>query len=229
MGFMTRLNYFIELYFGVIRNIFKLRLWLPFTLYALLQFGLLLTLLYYVHPRIYPVLHPLVSLLGDRQAPMFSHYPGLFVLLPSVVQWGKLALGIVFEGLAAGLTAVLFLRVYSGANKEKVSLSLAFSKWLHLMGVWSFIVAILLFVNWLLPVLLSDYLVGNPRRLMAFGVLMRLFTVLLYSIFIFAVPAVIVFRDNLLKALRHSVRLFLHNPVFSFFLALVPYRSLGGQ
>jgi len=223
MGFIGRLNYFVELYLSVLKNIFKIRLWIPFTIYAILQFGVLVAFMYYVHPHVFPVLNPLVNLLGEQRADIFSHYPGLFLLLPSVVQWGKLLVGIIFEGLAAGLTSVLFLRIYSASHESAASVKIAFSRWLHLLGVWVSITAILLLVNWSLPSLLSDYLVGNPRRLMAFEAMMRLLTVSIYAVFIYAVPSVIVFRDNLLKALGNSLRFFIHNPVFSFFLALIPY------
>ena len=219
MSIVLGLNRFIAVYLSVFKHFLKGRVWLPFFLYALLQFLVLLAVRNYVHPMVYPVLSPLVALFGERPAQIFSHYPGLFLMLPSVAQWVKLALGVLFEGLAVGIVSVYFLRLYSN---ERPAVSLAFGKWPTLLIVWTIITAILMAINWFLPTLFTDMLYLNPRRQFVFGVGLRLLTVVIYSVFLYAVPSIIVYKNGIIGALKDSVRLFIRHPFFTFFLALVP-------
>ena len=221
--FLDRLNLLIGLYLASLRNVFKLYIWMPFFIYACLQFAVLILCVNYVSPRIYPVLFPLASIISDRMASAMSHYPGLYLLLPDFFQFVKISMGVVFEGLAAGLTVILFIRVFARAKKGEWKLSYSFSKWPHLLLTWTIITAILVVLNWYLPHLTRAYLVGSPRRIMLFEIGIRFITVLIYSIFIYAVPAVIVMRLNFLGALAASIRFFSRYPIFSFFLALIPY------
>ncbi|MBN2227062.1 MAG: hypothetical protein JW763_06825 [candidate division Zixibacteria bacterium] len=220
MSFVLGMNRFIAVYLSVFRHFFKGRLWWPFVLYALLQFLVLLAVKNYVHPMIYPVLSPIIGLFGERPAQIFSHYPGMFLMLPSVAQWIKLALGVLFEGLAVGLVSVSFLRLFS---QDRPTAALAFGKWPSLLIVWTIITAILMAINWFLPNLFSDILYLNPRRQFVFGIWMRLLTVVVYAVFIYAVPSIIVYKNNIGEALKDSLRLFFRHPFFTFFLALVPY------
>jgi len=220
MSVVLGLNRFIAVYLSVFKQIFKGRLWLPFFLYALLQFIILIAVRNYVHPAVYPVLSPVVELFGERPANIFSHYPGLFLMLPTVAQWVKLVLGVLFEGLVVGVVSVYCLRMFSD---QRPNLSLAIAKWPTLLIVWTVITAVLMAINWFVPGLFTDLLYLNPRRQLMFGVGMRLLTVAVYSLFIYAVPSVIVYKNGVIEALKDSVRLFIRNPIFTFFLALVPY------
>jgi hypothetical protein len=159
---------------------------------------------------------------GD-DARFFSHYPGLFLLLPNIFQWGKLILGIVFEGLAAGLTAALFFGFFSSGIKKETKAGFAFSKWPHLLLAWTFITAILVLLNWILPQVFQSYLEGSPRRIAIFDIIFRLLTVFIYSIFIYAVPAIVVYGKSVWKSIKTSIGFFAKYPIFSFFLALIPY------
>ncbi|UCD16874.1 MAG: hypothetical protein JSV44_10510 [Candidatus Zixiibacteriota bacterium] len=218
------LNRFIGLYLNIFRTLLSFRLWLPFLLYAILQFLVLLACRYYTHPALYSILSAPVSLLGERQAEIFSHYPGLFILLPTVVQWGKLLIGVIFEGLIIGIGSVLFMRRFDSAGTgPEDRVSAAFSRWMLLQVVWVAITIILLLINWLLPTMLSEYLILSPRRQFVFGIMLRLITVFAFSVFIYAVPSVMVYKNSIAGALKGSVLLFSRYPIFSFFLALVPY------
>jgi len=223
VSFIDKLNRFIALYVFVLKKCGRLKTWLPFFLYGILQFLLLLLLVNYVNSYVYPVLSPIISLFGDIEKQMFHHYPGLYLLLPSVYQWIKIFAGILFEGLAVGLSVVLFLRIYGAERDEKLRLSFAFRRWLHLIAVWTVITAILVVVNMYAPRIFAEQLVAAPRRMLAFDIILRLISVIMYSLFIYAVPAVIVYKNNALRALLTSWRLFFRYPVFSFFLAFIPY------
>jgi hypothetical protein len=215
----------IGLYLAPLRSFWKGKVWLPFLIYAFLQAALLILLSSYTNPHIYPILSPLVRLLGEGRDDFFSHYPGLFLMLPQVFDWGKIFLGIVLEGLAAGLTSILFLRILAAkAEKESIRPGYAFSRWLHLAAVWSFITILLIvMISWLLPTLFSGLLHGSPRRALLFDMGLRLLTVFIYAIFVYAVPSVVVFRKSIWGALKQSISYFVRYPIFSFFLAFFPY------
>lgn len=77
--------------------------------------------------------------------------------------------------------------------------------------------------NLFLPDLFENFLSGSPRRIAAFEFCMGFLTVVLFSIFIYAVPAVIVYKNSFLQAFKTSISIFARVPIFSFFLALIPY------
>ncbi|MEP0829028.1 MAG: hypothetical protein HRF51_10950 [bacterium] len=223
MSFILKLNWLLTAYLAPLKNIFRWKLWAPFFIYGLLQLFLLLILKSYVYPFTYMFLSPLVALLGQGREIYFSHYPGLYILLPEIFQWGKLLLGIVAEGLFAGMTAILFLKVYSSGKGKSLQTSEAVSRWPSLIIIWGAITIILLLINWALPSLFRSLLAGSPRRIALFEILLRLFTVFVYGIFIYALPAMIIFRKSIWGALQTSFGYFAKYPIFSFFLALLPY------
>ena len=223
MDFIHQLNRLIGLYVSAIKSIFKTIIWLPFFLYAVLQLGVLTMCAFYVHPYIYPILSPLVAFFGDTRAELFGHYPGLYLLLPLVYQWGKLALGIIFEGLATGLTVVLFADYFGRHLPSRWRLSEAFRAWPQLFMGWLIITGILFIINWYLPETAANMLRQSPRRAALFDLGLRLVTVAVYSMFIYALPALIVLRQNLFRAFATSFGYFFKYPLFSFFLALIPY------
>jgi hypothetical protein len=223
LDFIEKLNRLIGLYASTLKSVFNLRLWVPFFLYALLQFAVLTLLLFYSRPHIFPILSPIVALMGGAEAELFSHYPGLYLMLPIVYQWGKLFVGIIFEGLAAGFTVVLFANYFSRRTSNRWRLSEAFKAWPQLLIGWVIITAILFVVNWYPPGMARTLLHQSPYRAAAFDIGLKIVTVALYSVFIYAIPAIIVLRQNVLRAIGTSLGYFFKNPFFSFFLALVPY------
>lgn len=223
MDFVDKLNRLIGLYASVLKTVFRLKIWLPYFLYAVLQFGVLIAFANYVHPSIYPILSPLAALMGGARAELFSHYPGLYLLLPLVYQWGKLAVGILFEGLATGLTVVLFTHLFGRRLSLQWKFSEVFARWPQLLLGWTFITAILFVLHWFLPEIVSDFIQGSPRRAALFDIGLRALTVVIYSIFIYTLPALIVYRQNIFKAFKTSIGFFVKYPIFSFFLVLIPY------
>jgi hypothetical protein len=223
LGFVDVLNRLLGLYLAALRSMRALRLWLPFFLYAVLQIVLLLLCISYVNPRLYPLLSPLISLLGERNAELFSHYPELFILLPYVFQWGKLFLSIIFEGLAIGLASALFVAAFQTRHRSYAKLSSVFTRWPQLLVTWTIITGVIFLVSWLAPEIFAEYLRGSPRRVEVFQVLLRVVTVVIYAVFVYAVPAMVVRGNNIVQGLRTSVICFVENPVFSILLVLIPF------
>lgn len=223
MDFFEKLNRLIGLYVSVIRSVFRLKIWLPFFIYSLGQFVILLICANYIRPTIYPLLSPLVAYLGETRAEAFAHYPGLYLLLPTVFFWAKLLFGIIFEALAAGLTALLFLHAFDRTRESRWKISGAFAKWPQLALAWVVITAVLLSINWFAPRLFSEFVVGSPRRQLALEIGLKFLTLAAYAVFIYAIPAIVVYKQNILRAFKTSIVFFARFPVFSFFLAFIPY------
>jgi len=223
LGFIQKLNWLIELYLSTLKSAWKISLWAPFVVYSVLQLFLLIALVSYVNPGIHTILSPVISLAAGMGSPLFGHYPDLFLMLPMVFQWGKLILGIIFEGLAAGVTSLLFLKAFTSSERAQTAYKSSFSRWPQLVITWTCITAVLVLVNWLLPSVFSGLLEGSPRRVAVFDIFLRLLTVFLYAIFIYAVPAVAAFQKSVWGAFKMSFSFFAKYPIFSFFLALVPY------
>jgi len=229
MNFLEHLNRFVGLYLDLFKSLRRPVIWLPFLVYAGFQFLLLLLLVNSSHPGFHGFLSPLVGsmeearLLSPGSASVFDHYPGLFVVLPSVFQWFKIVLGMVLEGLVIGLGAVLFIRYFVGVADPRTRVALAFRRWPQLLVVWTLITGLMLLVNLYLPRYFEAILVGSPRRLIVFEILMRLLTVGVYSLFVYAIPALMVRNGNILAAFKTSLGNFFRRPIFSFCLVLVPF------
>ncbi len=222
MNFIEKLNRFVGLYLTAFGTTIKGGAWLPFLIYTGLQMSALIFVVNYTNPFIYPLLSPLIVLIAGENASLFDHYPTLYLLLPFVYQWFKIAIGIIFEGLAAGLTIVLILRILAPTQHAGLKLAAAYKKWPQLLLVWTIITAILWSIDTYLPPIFAEQLADAPRRQMAFNIILRLLTVGIYSILMYAIPALIVRNAGFLKSFRISIKLFIKYPIFSFFLAFIP-------
>ncbi len=217
------MNRLIGLFVSAFKLFPKLTVWGPFIVYAVLQLALLLLCASYVKPSIYPILSPLVALLGQGAEELYSHYPGLYYMMPQVFQWGKLFLGFLFEGLAAGMTALLFLHYFQNRDSVKTKVSAALGRWGQLFLIWGLITLLLVLLNRFIPAALAGFVSGSPRRGAALDILMRLITVAVYAVFVYAVPAVAIEKKSLWGGIRLSVGYFVRYPIFTFFLTLLPY------
>ncbi len=222
MDFLTKLNRLVGLYLFALKTFLRGGVWLPFIIYGFVQFVILIFMANYTNPYIYPILSPIANFLLDDKALLLNHYPAIYLLLPYFFQWFKIAVGILFEGLAVGLTAVLILKVVNSSRFADLKLNFARNNWFQLALGWTLITIFLWGLNRYLPQLFSEFLASSPRRQMMFDLVLRLLTVGLYSIFIYALPAMIVYKNSLMAAFKTSFSLFVRNPIFSFFLALLP-------
>ncbi len=222
MDFLAKLNRLVGLYLFALKTFLRGGVWLPFIIYGFLQFAILIFMANYTNPYIYPILSPIATFLLDEKALLLNHYPAIYLLLPYLFQWFIIAVGILFEGLAVGLTVVLVLKVVNSSRFANLKLNFARNRWFQLALGWTLITVLLWTLNWYLPQLFSELLASSPRRQMLFDLVLKLLTVGLYSIFIYALPAIIVYKNSLTAAFKTSFSLFRMNPIFSFFLALIP-------
>jgi hypothetical protein len=221
LAVLERVNQFVLLFINTFRQLNQWRIWAVLLLYYGFQ-GLVL----YAHYA-YPVgllsglLTWWISLFGPDMASAFNHYPQHFLLLGKISYWAKLAIGLILEGAVLGAVASLFYRKLSGRALQGTKNASWIGRFLSLTLVWVIINGLMLAAGQLLPRLLADFLY-SPRRILAFSfVLMPFIFNLIFAIFFLAIPSVIMFRDDALKALSRSIKHFLRRPMTLFFLSFI--------
>ncbi|MCP4685538.1 MAG: hypothetical protein GY867_08810 [bacterium] len=216
MNLLKGINHYFLLILDTLRKIGHWRVWLVLMGYFLLNWFLLYAHYDFMSPLFYNVIKSWTLLVDADLAPAFTHYPQQFVLMDHYFGWSKIGLGLLFEGLMLGIVARLFARrVY----RRQIESRSVWSLWMHLMIVWIVLNGLWMLAASQIPALAAPYLTG-PRRIMAFAFAFLPFVfVAILSVLYCALPAVVIYGDNALKAVIRSLRLFLSRPFTSFFLA----------
>ena len=223
MTIVASINRFIGLFVDTFRQFGRGRIWLVLLAYFLLNWLLLYSHYNFVSPVFYGFVKFWTGLFGEQQATGFTHYPGHFLLLPYFFGWAKFILGIVLEGAILGGVALMFYHGFLQiAKEERATFKRVLSSWIHLVLAWLLINGLILLANLYLPDLLQQWLAGSPRRVRAFEfVVLPIIYVVILAVLFYMIPSVALFRENFLKALKRSLRLFIRNPFTSFFLSLL--------
>ena len=221
MALLERINQFILLIIETLRQLARWRIWAVLLPYYFLQWLVLYLLYSYPAGPLSGLVFRWVSLFGTDQAAAFGHYPQHFLLIGGVSTWAKLLIGLVFEGLVLGLVASQFHRRFARGQTLSASDRSLPGKWLNLALVWVVINGLMLAAGQFLPSLLAPVLDG-PRRLLAFSfVFMPLVFTAIFSLLFLAIPSVILFQDDALRAMVRSVTHFWRRPFTMFGLGIV--------
>jgi len=223
LSIIDKLNRFIGLYIFAVKSFFKGAAWFPFVVYGLIQLMVLIILVNHINPILNPILAPLVALAGGDSTDLFYHYPTLYLMLPLIYNWFKLAVGVIFEGLFSGFTVILILKIIDAAKFGKLNFSFVRRRWFQLAIVWTAITAIILAVIQFFPSLFAEQIAASIKIRTIVRVAMGIIQVGLFSILMYIIPYYIISAGSLGTAVRKSFTAFAQNPIFSFFLALVPY------
>ncbi len=221
MAVLERVNQFVLLIINTFRQFNQWRIWLVLLAYYGLQ-GLVL----YIHYA-YPVgplsglINGWVALFGPDTSTAFSHYPEHFLLLGKISYWAKLAVGVVLEGAVLGAVAGLFFKRLAGSRAEVGAGNSGAGRYFNLTLAWVILNGLMLVAGQFIPTLLAGSLYG-PRRILVFSfVLMPFVFTFIFALFFLAIPAVVIYRENVLKALLRSFKHFLRRPFTLFFLSIV--------
>ena len=221
MALLERINQFILLIIETLRQLAQWRIWVVLLPYYFLQWFVLYLLYSYPSGPLSGSVFGWVSLFGAEKATAFGHYPQHLLLLGEYSTWTKLLIGLMFEGLVLGLVASQFQRRFvrrQGLSPSGQSLS---EKWLNLAIVWIVINGLMLAAGRFLPILMAP-LVDGPRRLFAFSfVFMPLVFTAIFALLFLAIPSVILFQDDALRAMARSTRHFWRRPFTIFGLGAV--------
>jgi hypothetical protein len=217
LAVLERVNQFVLLIINTLRRIGLWRIWMVLLAYYGLQ--ALVLYLHYDYPSgpLGGLIRGWVSLFGPDTAAAFGHYPQHFLLLGKTSYFAKLVIGLLVEGMVLGAVAGLFFRDLGGTppNASRAG------RIVNVTMIWVIVNGLMLAAGQLLPGLLAGYLNG-PRRIFAFSFAFMPFVfTLIFAIFFLAIPAVVIYRDDALKALSRSFRHFLRRPLTLFALSFV--------
>lgn len=227
MTLLRNLNHFISLFLETFRQFGRWRIWAVLAAYFALQWLILYAHFDFVSPAFYGFVKAWLGLAGalglisGQEAAVFTHYPGQFLVLPSVFGWARLLIGVLIEGLVLGYVAVLFRNIHlQSAGESALDVSATVRFWLQLALAWVALNGLILLVNIFLPELLQTWLRGSPRRREAFEfIVLPVVQAFLFGLLYFAIPSVAIYGENVVKGIGRSVRIFFRRPFTSFFLA----------
>ncbi|UCC43260.1 MAG: hypothetical protein JSU65_08925 [Candidatus Zixiibacteriota bacterium] len=159
------------------------------------------------------------SLTGSADAEAFDHFPNHLYFLAGKFGWAKILTGLLFESLALGLVAAMFNSRFVTGGLDR-SYNRSFLRlWPHLVLAWLLVNLLTIAVGEFLPRLLAP-LTETPRRLLALQVvLLPAGFTLVFGAFMFTIPCLAVYRENIGRAIVRSLRIFIHNPVTCLVLA----------
>jgi len=215
MNIASGINRIIGLFVDTLKQFGKGRIWGWLLLYFLIDLLVLEAHYYYTSPMLHGFMSLWTGLFPEEQVTGFSHYPGHFIMLPYFFEWGKLAVGLIIEGLLIGAAAILFYESYVTVPKEdRFKFKDLLPSWIHLVLAYLIMNGILVAVSYFIPSLLSEWLAYSPRRILLFNwILMPGIYIVIVSLFIYMVPSIAVYRDNVLQALTRSLKTFFRNPI----------------
>ncbi|MBI5265695.1 MAG: hypothetical protein HY851_00535, partial [candidate division Zixibacteria bacterium] len=200
--------------------LFRGRIWLILVVYYAFQW-----LILYGHEQFTsPMFSWMVSLAmvfkDANRAEAFTHYPAHYVFLPDVYGGVKFVVSLVFEGLALGAVAGVFLQRFGG-RKESAGGKSALKMWLNLAIAWIVLNGLTVVLSYSIPALLKSQLF-SPKRVALFNfVIMPAVFSLCMALFYYSLPIVMATGRNGFRALVMSLKLFLKYPIMTFVIAAI--------
>ncbi len=223
MKVIDSINRTIGLFIETMRQIGAGRIWLWLLGYFALSWLVLYAHYDFTSMLFYGVINAWTGLFGNRSATGFTHYRGHFLLLPYFFEWAKIVLSVLFEGLVLGAAAILFYERFVQVDEDDRFTFRSLSRsWFFLAIGFVIINGALLGFNELLSAMLRPVIQYSPRRVLAFNwiIVPGMYAVIL-GMFLYVLPAVAIYRENVLAAIGRSIRLFFRNPVTSVLTAAI--------
>lgn len=228
MSIVTGLNRLIDLFIETFRQMGRGRIWALLFIWLFLNVIVLIAHYDFTSPLFSGVMSLWSKLFGEQRATGFMHYPGHFLLMPDFFSWARFGLGTIIEGLLLGGIAVAFHDGYTHTTKEdRTTLRSLMPLWIHLTIGWLLINGLAVAFNVFLPNWLDSFLRYSPRRQLLFyyAILPGIYMVLL-AIFYLVIARIAIYRETIFRALKRSLRMFIHNPftflILSVLLLIVP-------
>jgi len=148
----------------------------------------------------------------------FSHYPQLFMLLPTQFEWGRVLIGVVFEGAVIALTA----RAIARGSAAPVSGRFGATRWIVCAGLWFVTYALLSAVTYTLPEWFAGWHTGSPRRTLALEFALFAANIAILAPLAYAIPLVGLRDYGPVRAILASLRMFWRHRATTFFLLFLP-------
>jgi hypothetical protein len=221
MNKMEKINLFISIYIAQFLNIFRITAWLPFLVLAIIQLVGLIIITNLNLPGFKVFIFPVLNLFMPEQ---LFHYPIYYLAAPQAFSiYDTFILGPTLSILAIGM-AVCRLGGFHERRFDSLSncRKKAIANYGKLFFFW-LIQTILLLTVILIPAnLIEPYAYGSPRFAVIVKIVLQLSGFAVSAILIYTLPAMLIGGKSLRNSLRHSLRLFARNPLFTYFIILLP-------
>ncbi|MCD6166242.1 hypothetical protein J7K19_06010 [bacterium] len=193
---------------------------LPFVGYAVLQFVLLLVLVYFTYPPFASFLIPVVRKLYGEAA---LHYPNNFLVLPSLYAQFNLVLSGIVGIVVIGIATKMFEMIFKGSAPQlKSGVNATFPRYGQLFVVWLVeTVFILLFVVGL-PLLLRKHAIENYQLARVVRLGCMFLGILVGALFAYTSALIILDRKGIFGSIARSLSIFRENAISTFFLIAIP-------
>jgi hypothetical protein len=220
MGFIAGINRIVQLFGDTLRQLFRGRIWLILLAYYGFQWLLLYAHEQFASPMFSWLVSLTLSFKDVNRATAFTHYPSHYVFLPDVYGGVKFVVGLIFEGLALGAVAGIFLQKFAG-RKSGISTRSAVKLWLQLAIVWLVLNGLTLVLSYVIPAALSSQLY-SPKRMAVFSfiIMPATFTVCM-ALFYYSVPLIMAAGRNGFWTLGRAIKLFFKYPIMTLVLAAI--------
>lgn len=220
MSALLKLNNFIAAYIDALRSMFYIRLWSPFFIFTLISLAIAFMLL---NPFA-GFWSALVVAIGKAKlfsgGPGFVHYPQHMIMVPGVYGKVSIIVSILFDSILTATGFIMFARFFAGEQVRFFeSLKDAFRKYLWLVLASVLVYAVLYLVSRFVPEIFRDFLIGSPRRQIAFDFAFKIFMFFVLSPFVYIQPYLVIDNENLLVAIGKSIKMWFRN-FFSTFFAI---------
>jgi hypothetical protein len=219
---------FWYLYGQTFRQMGRFSLWTPLLIHGILAVILVLMHYYLFSSVSGSLVESWTRLINSDAAPIFYHYPNHFAVMPYFYGTARLVINVFTEALLFGIVIDLLIAVYRGEKPVFMqSVGRAFRRYFQLTVVWLVLIAILYFINKYFNPFIEDVigysLQGAPRRQFLAQTGIRIITVLIYSIWIFVIPSIMVGGVSFWNTVSRGFRMFLAHPFVAFGIVLIPY------
>lgn len=221
MTLLQKINLFFSIYFSALRSFKKPLLLIPFILFALAQFLLLLALVNFYAPFLSFVFIPTIKkIMGE----FVLHYPAYFIFLPKIFSRANLLLSGILGIIALGWATYLFFSYFLPDKRVelKEGLKTALSKYLLLLGIWVIESVVILAWFFFLSRAGRGFVGGSFKKELAFEIFGLCSGVVFYGLFAFTIPAIILSGRNILESVGTSISIYKRNFFSTYFFVLLP-------
>jgi len=218
---IDKINLYLRTCIHISGNIIKVYSWMPFFYLAGLQFLGLLILTSFSLPGWNSIIKPLLSSIMPKVS---FHFPQYLLIVPRLFSD--------YDNYILGPTAYIILSaaavfVLGGlyANERwplREGIGRAFRSYFKLLIVWALELLLVYLVFQVVSLLFADLVYGSPKRIMALRTALQFAAFIPSAFLIYAIPAIMLDKQPLFKAICSSVELCGHNFFLTYFIIFIP-------
>ena len=220
MKFSSQFRNFVLSWKSCFASMRHAKIFLPFIIYAGLQIGFIVMLMFFAYPPFAAFFAPIIMKLFGEPA---LHYPNNFLVLPSLFFWVNLLLSGLLGILLIGATTRLFSSTY---RAKSVSLGDGlrgtFPDYALLLLVWIVETACLLAVFMGVPRLLGKIAFLANRGALPIQLLTSLAAIVVGALFVYTTALIVLEKAGPIRAIARSLSLFAKYPVITILLIAIP-------